>query len=107
MDERDYYRRAQRGLSDHHRGGREQQPKRPNGPERDSNIYTARPTTTGGNPSSVLAITTSTSRPGKRYTASAVPSGAPIAKAHTLAVRLTCKDSRMIARRSASNLTIS
>jgi len=33
-------------------------------------------------------------RPRKRYTAKAVPSGAPIAKAQTLAVRLTCSDSR-------------
>ena len=55
----------------------------------------------------VLAITTSMPRPGKRYTASAVPSGAPIADAHTLAVRLTCKDKRMMVRNSALKLPIS
>jgi len=43
---------------------------------------------------------------GEAIHANAVPSGALITKAHTLAVRLTCKDSRMIARRSTSNLTI-
>jgi len=36
-----------------------------------------------------------------------MPFRAAIAKAHALPVRLTCKDNRMIARRSPSNLPIS
>jgi hypothetical protein len=34
-----------------------------------------------------LTVTINALRPGKRYTASILPSGAPIANAHTLAVR--------------------
>jgi len=45
-------------------------------------------------------------RPGKRYTASAVPSGAPITKAQTLAVRLTASDNKTMPRNSASKLPI-
>jgi hypothetical protein len=53
-----------------------------------------------------LTITISTPRPGKRYTANAVPNGAPIAKAQALAVRLTANDNKTMPRNSASKLPI-
>jgi hypothetical protein len=61
----------------------------------------------GGKPSRVLASTINAPRPRKRYTASAVPSGPPITRAHRLAVRLTSSDRMTISRRSASLPAIS
>jgi NAD(P)-dependent dehydrogenase (short-subunit alcohol dehydrogenase family) len=61
--------------------GGKRRPKGPRGPDRDSSRYTASPATTGGRPSRLLAITTSMPRPRNRYTASAVPNGAPVAMA--------------------------
>src|SRR5262245_27658951 len=81
-------------------------PNCPKGPDRDNSKYTTSPTTTGGRPSSAFTMTIKALRPGKRYTDRAVPSGAPIAKAQTLAVRLTSSDRNTISRNCGSNAPI-
>jgi len=67
-------------------------PRPPSGPDRDRSRYSARPTMTGGSPSSALAKIIRARRPGKEYTAKAAPSSKPNKVARTVAYRLTPRE---------------
>ena len=78
-------------------------PNTPNGPERDNNMYTTRPTTTGGNPINAFKTAITALRCLKRFTASQAPSGRPKIEAMTTADSVTRKDRTTISSRSASS----
>lgn len=73
-------------------------PRSPSGPERDSRRYTAKPTTTGGNPMKALTSTTTAPRPENSVSARSAPSGSPSKAASPTADRLTASDSLTIAK---------
>ena len=67
-------------------------PNEPSGPERDSNRYTASPTTTGGSPISAFRTTIAASRPRNRFSARNAPNGTPRIAASATALRLTISE---------------
>ena len=87
--------------------GVKRMPRLPNGPDRLSSRYTSSPTTTEGSASNVLTPHTATRWPGKRATASQLPSARPNNAPTAQAVRLTRKDSATMPARRASNCVIS
>ncbi len=66
-----------------------------------------RPTTTGGSPIPVFTSAMTSRRPGKRASASKVPSGMPIRSERTVAVPDSRSDSHVIPRTSGSPRPIS
>ena len=82
--------------------GVKRMPQEPSGPARESSRYTTRPTTTEGRPSRAFITTITARRPGKLATATAAPSGSPIAQASTAEARLTPMERTTMRRNSAS-----
>jgi hypothetical protein len=82
-------------------------PSTPNGPLRDNNKNTIRPTTTGGRPINVFNINTKKLRPLNLLRASEAPKGNPIIQDIKTALILTFKDMAIIPIRSLSKLMMS
>jgi len=82
-------------------------PNAPNGPARDSNRYTSRPTTTGGSPIMPLRIAITPCRPGNCASASQAANGSASSVAASTATPDTRNDSAAIDSSVASSEAIS
>jgi hypothetical protein len=83
------------------------QPKKPNGPERESSKYTTNPTTTEGTAKKVLSTVSTAPRPTKRATPSQAPSTMPMQQASAHAVALTANERHTMDRRVGSHAATS
>jgi hypothetical protein len=79
------------------------QPSDPNGPVRDNNKYTNKPTTTEGKASKVLSTVSNASRPVKRATPSQAPSTTPMLHAIAVASTLTHSERPTMDQSTGSN----
>jgi len=80
------------------------QPKKPNGPERDSIKYTNKPTTTEGKANKVLSTVNTASRPAKRATPNQAPKTKPNAHANVVLRLLTHNERATIDHNKGSKL---
>jgi len=78
----------------------------PNGPLRQTNTATKRPTTTGGRPMPVLTSERSRLRPRKRLRPRSAPRGTPVTTESVVATPLTRSDADAASNTSGSPVTI-